>query len=164
MEQGKLAFAFRVEKPGHVFRRSLVYQTCVGSHDFHRHDRSLADKYRELVQRELASDARRPLKNLAIIEEVAPLPRGQRHTARQLILMNRRNQEVIAKQVMKLASGNRLHQRRATLMAGHHMRIDVRDEFRVQPGKLPHDFQLWQCALPEPALAMAAVEKKSTER
>src|SRR5439155_15053315 len=154
----------RIEKPDHVFRRSLISQTCVGSLDFHGHDCALADKYGELVQRELASDARRPLKSLAIIEEIAPLPRRQRHAARQLILMNRRDQEVIAKQVMKLAIGKRLHQRRATLMAGHHMRIHVRDKFRVQPGKLAHNFQLWECALPQSALAMAAIKEKSAER
>src|SRR5258706_11095079 len=101
MEQGKFAFAFGIEKPCCEFRRSLVTQACVLPIDFHGHDSSLPDKHGELVQRELASDARRALKELSVVEEVAPLSRGQRDGARQLIFMNRRNQKVVAKQVMK---------------------------------------------------------------
>src|ERR1044071_8948934 len=163
MKQCKFVCPFRINQPGHVLGRRFVPQTCICSLDFNRHNGSLADKYGKLVQSDFACELRRPLMHLTIITEVAPLPAGQGNSASRAVLMNRRDQEIVAKQIMKLPVAKRLHQRRSTFMTGNDMRIHVRNKLCVQPGKLPDDFQFGQCALPEPAFAMSSVEKKSAE-
>src|SRR5262249_7605186 len=136
-------------------------ETGIRPRHFQRHDGSIANKNGKLVDREFAREFAGAFESFAIIEEIAPIPRRQRDCAREPLLVNWGNQEVIAEQLMKFSPREGPNQWPATAMTFNDVRVHVRNQFGVKPCELAKYFQLGRRTFPEPPFAMTAVEEKS---
>jgi len=84
MEQGKFAFAFGIEKPGCESRRKPGHPKPVYCLLIFMGTTAPSRQHGELVQRN-SRVTRVGLKELSVVEEVAPLSRGSENGPRQLI-------------------------------------------------------------------------------
>src|SRR5438067_661646 len=61
---------------------------------------------------------------------------------------------------MELSVPQRAHERRPAVMATYDVRVNVRDQFGMEPGELADDFQFGLGAFPQSSFTVATVEKK----
>ena len=153
----------RVNQPGGETRGIGVTKSRVRPGDLQGDDGAFAHEHREFIQREVALDLCRPRGDLIVVEEIAPAARGERHGPVELVGVDRRDQQFVAKQVMVFALRLRPHERRRAVVALHHVRIHVGHQLGVQPGELADDLQLRPGPFPQAALTVAPIQEQAAE-
>src|SRR5262245_14434531 len=77
--------------------------------------------------------------------------------------MDRRDQEIVAEQIVKGSLLERPHQRTPSLVAKLHVRIHVWNQLRMEPRKFPDDPELRLRAFPQAAFSVAAIQEQAAK-